>query len=467
MKFDIAVIGLSTMGGNLARNIANNGYKTAVYNRSHERTDGLIANHGSDNLQGFYSIEELVVSLSLPRKIIIMVKAGEPVDKVIESIIPFLDKEDIIVDCGNSYYEDTVRREKDLKEKGFRFIGCGVSGGEEGALNGPSIMPGGDQSAWKELKNILEAISAEDFSGGKCVTYIGNDGAGHYVKMVHNGIEYGVMQMMAEGYDLIRKLFDLNPEEIADIFAEYNKGKLKSYLFDIAGPVLSQKDDLSDDYLIDQIMDKAGQKGTGMWTAIEALKRGVALPSITESVFARVMSSEKDKRTKLSELYPQNKSKFIVPLKDFKIALENALYAGMLSSYAQGYDLIQKASDENNWGVDLSELSRIWQGGCIIRAEVLKLLASVYSNNKKNINLLEIPEIVEEFNKYIGSLRGVVANAAIYGIPAPSLTTSLTYFDYMTQKNSSANLIQGLRDYFGAHTYKRVDRDGDFHTDWN
>jgi len=285
--------------------------------------------------------------------------------------------------------------------------------------------------------------------------------------MVHNGIEYGVMQMMAEGYDLLRKLFNLNTAEISEIFDEYNKGKLKSYLFDISKSVLSQKDDLSDGYLLDNILDSAGQKGTGRWTAIEALKRGVALPSITESVFARVMSSEKTRRIELSKLYIKKESKFIVPIKEFKTALENALYIGMLSSYAQGYDLIQKASDENNWNIDLSEVSRIWQGGCIIRAEILKLLTDVYANSTKNISLLEIPEISKEFNKYIGNLRGVVANASIYGVPTPSLAVSLTYFDYMTQENSSANFIQGLRDYFGAHTYKRLDREGDFHTNWN
>jgi len=459
MKSNIGLIGLSVMGANLARNIANNNFKISVFNRTTKVTDEFIEKFGEENIKGSSSLEDFVNSIETPRKIIIMVKAGKPVDLVIDSLLPLLSKEDIIIDCGNSNFEDTIRREKSLEEKNINFLGCGVSGGEEGALNGPSLMPGGKEESYNQISDILKSIAAKDFAGNSCVTYLSTNGSGHYIKMVHNGIEYGIMQLMAEAYDLLRKVYKLKANEIADIFEKLNQGKLKSYLFEISVPVLRKQDD-NDSFLIDKILDSAGQKGTGKWTAIDALKRGVSASVISESVFARITSSFKEKRVELEKLYPKTDKKPEIELDEFVKILEDALFSGMLISYAQGFDLIKEACKEQNWSIDLSEVARIWQGGCIIRAEILKLLEQSFK--KGNVHLFEVQQL--RITDY--ELRELVKIGINHGVSLPSFFASISYFDAMTNTNSSANFIQGLRDYFGAHTFKRIDKSGDFHSDW-
>ena len=465
-KSEIGLIGLATMGANLARNIANNKFKISVFNRTTEKTTKFIAEYGNEYLVGQEELKDFVKSLKAPRKIILLVKAGWPVDAFIDKLTPLLDKGDLIIDGGNSNYKDTQKRTTALKEKGIEFLGCGVSGGEEGALNGPSLMPGGSKKAYNKVSKILNKIAAKDFNGNPCVTYIGNNGAGHYVKTVHNGIEYGVMQMIAEAYEIFRSVYKLKAPEIAKIFKNYNRGKLKSYLFEITSEVLDRKDQYKKGYLIDYILDKAGQKGTGRWTAIDALERAVALPTVTEAVFARITSGEKDTRKRLNKIYSKAKVKNKIPLNKFISKLGDALYAGMLSSYAQGYHLIQKTAAEEGWEIDLSEVSRIWEGGCIIRADILNFLHKAYAKNQ-NKHLFEIKDISNGMIKTIPKLREICGYAQSNGVAIPALSTSLAYFEMMTNENSSANLIQGLRDYFGAHTYERTDKKGSYHTEWN
>jgi 6-phosphogluconate dehydrogenase len=467
-KANIALIGLGTMGQSLARNIAGKGFKIAVYNRTAQTALDFNTAYGNENISHQPSLEDLVNSLEIPRKIILMVKAGNPVDAVISQLIPLLQRGDIIIDAGNSNYLDSVRRSKELDEIGLHFMGMGVSGGEEGALRGPSIMPGGKKEDYEALKPILEAIAARDFDGGPCVTHIGTDGAGHYVKMVHNGIEYGVMQLMAEAYQLLREAYELSPTEIADIFGKFNEGKLKSYLFDISVPILERKDEFNDGYLIDYILDKAGQKGTGRWTVIDALERGVSLPTISMAVFARNISARKDLRREFSQSYSKPKVSPETDLKTITPRLENALYAGMISTYAQGFQLINKAAEEQNWMIDLAEVARIWEGGCIIRAGLLKFLHEAFSQSDfKAVHLFTIEKVKTALKEHLESWRAVAAQSAELGIPMPAMTSSLTYFEEMTSEKTSANFIQGLRDYFGAHTYERTDREGVFHTPWS
>jgi 6-phosphogluconate dehydrogenase len=465
---EIGLIGLATMGANLARNISNKGFSICVYNRTTEKTEEFIEEFGNEKLTGATSLKKFVKSLKRPRKIILLVKAGPAVDAVIHQLTPLLSKEDLIIDSGNSNYIDTQRRIHQLSagRKPLEFLGCGISGGEEGALNGPSMMPGGSKSAYKKVAKIFKKVSARDFNDGPCITYIGDGGAGHYVKMVHNGIEYGVMQMIAEAYDIFRTVYKLPAPKIAEIFQKYNKGKLKSYLFEIASEVLAEKDPKKKGHLIDYILDKAGQKGTGRWTAMDALHHGVSLPTITEAVFARVTSGEKDLRKKLAKAYKKPAAKKSIPLSKFTKMLGDALYAGMLSSYAQGYHLIQKASDENNWKVDLAEVSRIWEGGCIIRADILNFLHQAYQKSKDPQHLFLIKSVSKDLPKNIPALRKTVAFVSESGVPIPALATALSYFEAMTQANSSANMIQGLRDYFGAHTFERIDKKGSFHQKW-
>lgn len=464
--YEVGLIGLATMGANLARNISGRGVRTVVFNRTAEKTREYIKEFGNDDLVGKEDLKSFVKALEKPRKIIVMVKAGEPVDEVIQLLLPHLEAGDSIIDCGNSNYLDTVRRAKELQEKEIHFVGCGVSGGEEGALNGPSLMPGGSDRSYEMLKPIWMKIAAKDFQGYPCVTHVGEDGAGHYVKMVHNGIEYAVMQIMAEAYDLLRKVYKLSPEKIADIFTKYGKGKLESYLFEIAVPVLRKKDKEKRGHLIDHILDKAGQKGTGKWTAIEGLDRAVGVSSISEAVFARVNSGEKDLRTRLAESYSQTSHKPEMKVKEFIEKLEAALYGSLLSMYAQGFELIKKAAEENNWNIDLSEISRIWQGGCIIRAKMLQFLTEMYKKAEGRPHLLEVHEIQESINEAFPDWRDIVSLSVQHGVPTPGLTSSLQYVDAMRSDQLPANLIQGLRDYFGAHTYERTDKPGNFHTKW-
>lgn len=471
MNAQIGIIGLAVMGANIARNIASREIEVSVYNRTTERMTELIEAHGNQYLRGYEELKDFVESIERPRAIIILVQAGPAVDAVIESLKPLLDKDDIIVECGNSYYKDTERRFNDLKELGINFFGCGVSGGEEGALRGPSLMPGGHKPSYERLKPILEAIAAKDFQGDPCVTYCGEGPAGHYVKMVHNGIEYGVMQLIAEAYQILKQHFDLSAKEIGDIFEHYNQGVLKSFLFEIAAEVLHQEDEFNEGYLIDYILDKAGQKGTGKWTAVDALDRGIPTPTITAAVDARIMSSFKDKRVELSKLFNSFELLDDWPLEQFAPVLEGALFIAMICSYAQGYHLIETASQEEGWGVDLSEASRIWQGGCIIRADILKIFTEAFINAKPGMHLFEIPEITQLLNpeddyKGYQNLRDVVILATESGVAIPCLSASLAYFDTMTKERCSASMIQGLRDNFGAHTYQRTDREGSFHTDW-
>lgn len=469
MTSRIGLIGLAVMGQNLARNIANHGFKISVYNRTTSTMEDFIAEHGSDTLVGQSELKDFVASLEKPRKILLMVKAGRAVDAVIDSLLPLLDKGDTIIDCGNSHFPDTIGREQELAGKGFHFFGCGVSGGEEGALNGPSLMPGGDPKVWKNLEPIFTAIAAKDFSGGPCVTYLGTDGAGHYTKMVHNGIEYAVMQMMAEAYDLLSKNFGLTAPEIADIFEPYNEGKLQSFLFEIAVPILRQKDDLADGYLIDKILDKAGQKGTGRWTAVEGLERGVDISTITQAVNARIVSSRKDFRVQLAQNYTNPSMSQTLPaesLKDIVPELEAALYAGMLVAYAQGFDLLRAAAEEMNWDLNYAEISRIWEGGCIIRAGILNTLHEAFLK-ANNAPLWEIESIQTDLQQAWVSLRTVNTLGIQSGTPMFCLGAALVSFEAMTSERTSANFIQGLRDNFGAHTYQRIDRAGTFHTNWN
>ncbi len=466
MSSHIGLIGLGTMGSALARNIANHKYSVVVYNRTTETTDEFIREYGNEFLQGKKTLPEFTGSLKNPRTILLMVDAGKPVDAVIESLKPLLSMGDLIVDCGNSNFTDTERRATELKKAGLLFMGWGVSGGEEGALRGPSIMPGGDKNGWQRVKPIFEAIAAQDFSGKPCVTYIGEGAAGHYVKMVHNGIEYGVMQLMAEAYDLLRTLYKMKAPEIADIFSHFQKGKLESYLFEIAIPVLKQKDDQAKGYLIDHILDKAGQKGTGKWTVIDAAERGIAIPSIAEAVFARVISSEKELRLTLSKQYKNKSTRPTISRTRFIKLLEEALFAAMISCYAQGFALISKTAHEKNWQIELGEIARIWEGGCIIRARLLKTIHEAYRSQNESTHLLAIPTIARPLKKSLTVLQEIVATGARGSVALPVFSTSLSYLIGMTTANGPANFIQGLRDYFGSHTYERTDQDGSFHTEW-
>lgn len=465
---DLGLIGLGVMGANLARNVESRGFSVSVYNRSSQKTEQFLIDYEGD-FTGFVDIKTFVASLKRPRRIMVMVKAGEPVDAVIKSLLPYMQKGDVIVDGGNSYYKDTCRREASLKKKGILFMGCGVSGGEEGALSGPSLMPGGSVQAWKAMKPIFTKIAAKDFSGGSCVTHVGADGAGHYVKMVHNGIEYAVMQLMAESYEILRKVYKLSPPQIAKLFAKYNRGRLKSYLFEIAVPVLTQKDELdrSSCCLIYHILDKASQKGTGKWASLDALERGVATTTMTEAVFARYTSSEKDMRRKLSKMYPDAKPKNKIALAEFEKILENALHSAMISSYAQGYHLISVAAKQEGWKIDMKEVSRIWEGGCIIRAKLLHVLSKSYGKTRnRSQHLFALPEIQKIMKKNTKDLRKLVSNMSENAIALPAFASALYYFEYITADHMPANFIQGLRDYFGAHTYERDDRAGVYHTNF-
>jgi 6-phosphogluconate dehydrogenase len=465
-KQQIGVIGLAVMGKNLALNIESKGYSVAVYNRSREKTDEFLKEAQGKNIVGTYSIEEFVNALEKPRKILLMVKAGAPTDATIEQLKPYLEKGDILIDGGNTYFKDTQRRNKELAELGIHFIGTGVSGGEEGALKGPSIMPGGQKEAHELVRPIFEAIAAK-VDGEPCTTYIGPDGAGHYVKMVHNGIEYGDMQLIAEAYFLLKHVLGLNAQELHEVFAEWNKGELNSYLIEITADIFTKIDEETGKPLVDVILDKAGQKGTGKWTSQNALDLGVPLPIITESVFARFISAMKDERVKASKLLSGPAVKpFEGDRSHFIEAVRRALYMSKICSYAQGFAQMKAASDEYNWDLQYGNIAMIFRGGCIIRAQFLQKIKEAYDRDSQLPNLLLDPYFKEIVENYQEALREMIAIAVMRGIPVPAFSSALAYYDSYRMETLPANLIQAQRDYFGAHTYERVDKEGIFHTEW-
>ncbi len=465
-KQQIGVIGLAVMGKNLALNIESRGFSVSVYNRSGGLTEKLLAEAEGRKLFGYYSIEEFVNSLEIPRRIIIMVKAGKPVDDVIDQLKPFIAAGDILIDGGNSFFKDTIRRNRQLESEGYRFIGTGVSGGEEGALKGPAIMPGGQRDAYELVEPVLTAISAK-VKGVPCCTYIGADGAGHYVKMVHNGIEYGDMQLICEAYSLLKNVLGLPVEELYNVFAEWNKGELDSYLIEITRDIFSKTDDETGKPMVDVILDKAGQKGTGIWTSQSALDLGISTPTITEAVFARCISAIKEERTAASKLLKgPSPSRFSGDAKEFVEDIRRALYASKICSYAQGFALLKGAAAEYGWALDYGAIAMIFRGGCIIRAQFLHKIKEAYDKNPALANLMLDPYFKEIIESYQSSWRKVISAAVNFGIPAPAFASALMYYDSYRSEKLPANLLQAQRDYFGAHTYERVDREGIFHYQW-
>lgn len=464
--YDLGLIGLAVMGENLALNIERNGHSVVVFNRSTAKVDEFIAQRGQGKrFGGAHSIEELVRMLKTPRKIILMVKAGEPVDNMITQIVPYLEEGDILLDCGNSYFEDTQRRFKELSAKGLRFLGVGVSGGEEGALNGPAIMAGGLEAAYKEVEPIFNQIAAH-VDGQACSFLFGSDGAGHYVKTIHNGIEYADMQLIAETYQLMKTALGLNTDDIGSIFKTWNQGDLESYLIEITGDIFDRKDKVTGLPLVEEILDKAGQKGTGKWTSQSALELGVPTPTITEAVFARCMSALKEERVHASKMMNGPDVSYAGDKTEFIAALHDALYSSKICCYAQGFALLKAASHEYHWNLNFGETAMVWRGGCIIRAQFLNRIKEAYTRNPALPNLMLDPYFLDILQNAQARWRLVIKTAKDLGIPTPALSASLDYFDSYRQANLPANLIQAQRDYFGAHTYERVDRSGVFHTDW-
>ncbi|WEG72692.1 NADP-dependent phosphogluconate dehydrogenase [Vagococcus intermedius] len=466
-KQQIGVVGMAVMGKNLALNIESRGYSVSIFNRTASRTEEVIAEHGDKKLVPTYTIEEFVTSLEKPRRIMLMVQAGDATDKTIQSLLPHLDKGDILIDGGNTFFQDTIRRNEELANSGINFIGTGVSGGEEGALKGPSIMPGGQKEAYDLVAPIFEKIAAVAEDGEPCVTYIGPNGAGHYVKMAHNGIEYGDMQLIAESYDILTKLLDLSVEECAEIFTEWNKGELDSYLIEITSDILTRKDDETGKPVVDVILDAAGNKGTGKWTSQSALDLGVPLPLITESVFARYISAMKDERVAASKIIPAPAVKaFEGDIKEFVEKVREALYFSKIMSYAQGFAQLRIASEEFGWDLEYGEIAKIFREGCIIRAKFLQKITDAYDRQADLKNLLLDDYFNDITQKYQQSVRDVVAVAIQAGVPVPTFSSAISYYDSYRSENLPANIIQAQRDYFGAHTYKRKDKEGTFHYDW-
>ena len=467
MTQSFGVIGLAVMGENLALNVERNGFPIAVYNRSREKTDEFMKTRAvGKNVKAGYTLEEFVGLLERPRKILIMVKAGAPVDAVIEQLKPLLDEGDILIDGGNSLFTDTARRAADLEGSKFTFIGMGVSGGEEGALNGPSLMPGGTLTAYKYLEPILTKIAAQ-VDDGPCVTYIGPGGAGHYVKMIHNGIEYGDMQLIAEAYDLLKNVVGLNGDEIAQTFTEWNKTEeLNSYLIEITADIFRKKDDDTGKALVEVIMDAAGQKGTGRWTVNDALELGVAIPTITAAVNARILSSIKLERVEAAKLISGPNVTFEGDRAEFINQVRDALYCSKICSYAQGMTLLSAASKSYGFTLDLAECARIWKGGCIIRAGFLDKIRAAFSADPQLTSLLLAPEFRDTVMSRQTAWRAVIMEAARSGIAVPAFSASLDYFDSYRRDRLPQNVTQAQRDFFGAHTYERIDKPGVFHTEW-
>jgi 6-phosphogluconate dehydrogenase len=467
---DIGLIGLAVMGQNLVLNMNDHGYKAAVFNRTTSKVDQFVDNQAKGTqIVGTHSIEEMCNLLKAPRRIMMMIKAGKVVDETIEQIVPHLAKGDIIIDGGNSLYTDTDRRTKELAAKGILFVGTGVSGGEEGARHGPSIMPGGNPAAWPHVKDILQSIAAKDLEGSPCCEWIGADGAGHYVKMVHNGIEYGDMQLIGEAYQLLKDGLGIGADELSRIVAEWNKSELDSFLIEITATIFSKKDD-DGQPLIDKILDTAGQKGTGKWTAISALDLGMPVTLIGESVFARCLSALKEERMRASATLsgPKQIDVTAEQKKDFVENVRRALYCSKIISYAQGYMLLRAADEERNWNLNMGAIALLWSGGCIIRSAFLGDIKKAFAKNAKLENLLVDDFFSTAINKYQMSWRRAQIHAIELGIPAPAFSTALAFYDGYRTKRLPANLLQAQRDFFGAHTYERIDKERGtfFHTDW-
>jgi 6-phosphogluconate dehydrogenase len=467
-RADIGVTGLAVMGRNLARNLAHHGYAVAAHNRTAGRTEQLIADHGHEGtFVPSFTSEKFVASLDRPRRIIVMVKAGAPTDAVVDELVPLLDAGDIVVDGGNAHFLDTRRREAALRERGLHFVGTGVSGGEEGALNGPSIMPGGSDESYAVLGPMLESIAAQ-VDGTPCCTHVGADGAGHFVKMVHNGIEYSDMQLIAEAYDLLRHGLGLSPAELADVFRSWNEGDLESFLIEITAEVLGHTDAATGQPFVDVVLDQAEQKGTGRWTVQTALDLGVPVTGIAEAVFARSLSGDAKLRQAARSLPGPGPDRRFEGDKDaFVDDVRRALYASKVVAYAQGFDQIVAGADEYGWTIDLGAMATIWRGGCIIRARFLDRIRAAYENQPDLPTLLADPYFTDAVTDAQEPWRRVVTTAAGLGVPVPGFSTALAYYDGIRRERSPAALIQGLRDLFGAHTYRRVDKDGTFHTLWS
>jgi 6-phosphogluconate dehydrogenase len=467
-NYDIGLIGLAVMGQNLVLNMNDHGYSVAVFNRTVSKVDDFVNNEAKGRtIFGAHTIQELCQSLKRPRRVMLMVKAGDTVDQTIDLLLPYLEPGDIVIDGGNSHFPDSNRRTKTLAEKGILFIGTGVSGGEEGARNGPSIMPGGNPAAWPHVKEIFQSIAAKVDDGTPCCDWVGEDGAGHYVKMVHNGIEYGDMQLICEAYQLLKDVLGLQPAELHEVFAEWNKGELDSYLIEITRDIFGK---LDDDGLpvVDKILDTAGQKGTGKWTCVSALDLGMPVTLIGEAVFSRCLSAMKDERVKMSKVLGGPAASAAADKAAFIEDVRRALYLSKIMSYTQGYLLLQEAAKEYKWNLNLGGIALMWRGGCIIRSRFLGKIKEAFDKNPQLVNLLEDEFFTRTVNEYQASWRRAILKAVECGVPTPAFTTALAFFDGLRTERLPANLLQAQRDYFGAHTYERVDRPrGEFfHTNW-
>ena len=463
---DIGLVGLAVMGENLVLNMVSKGFQVSVFNRTTARVDEFLAGQAAGKaVKGTYSLAELAASLERPRRIMLMVKAGKPVDEMIEQILPYLEQDDILIDGGNSFFEDTRRRFKALAVKGIRFVGMGVSGGEEGALKGPSLMPGGDEAAFREIAPLFTKIAAQ-VADGPCCSFVGPDGAGHYVKMVHNGIEYSDMQLIAEAYYILSKAGGLTAAELHEVFARWNEGPLDSYLIEITRDIMAVNDPETGKPLVELILDKAGQKGTGKWTSQSALDLGIPTPAITEAVFARCMSAVKEERVVAATVLKGPQGTWTGDRQQLIQAVHDALYASKICSYAQGFALLAAASKEYGWNLQFGEISLLWRGGCIIRARFLDKIRDAFAKDAKLANLMLDSFFASVLAESQAPWRLVLKTCRDLGIPTPAFNASLDYYDSYRQAVLPANLIQAQRDYFGAHTYERIDRPGTFHTEW-
>lgn len=467
-KPQIGVVGMAVMGKNLALNIESRGYSVAIYNRTGSKTEKVVADHPDKNLVPSYTIEDFVNSLETPRRIILMVKAGAPTDATIKSLLPHLDKGDVLIDGGNTFFQETMRRNEELDNSGINFIGMGVSGGEKGALEGPSLMPGGQKEAYDLVEPILKKIAAKAEDGEACVTYVGPNGAGHYVKMVHNGIEYGDMELIAESYNLMRNLLGLSNDEISDVFNEWKDGELKSYLIDITADILTRKDDLGTGKpIVDVILDRAGNKGTGKWSSQSALELGVPQSLITESVYARYISAMKDERVAASQVLPNPEFDLgDVNKKELVEKIRRALYFSKIMSYAQGFEQLRVASENYDWNLNYGDMAKIWREGCIIRAQFLQKITDAYEKNPELKNLMLDDYFKKIIEEYQNDVRDIAALAIKAGVACPGFSSAITYYDQYRSAHLPANIIQAQRDYFGAHTYERTDREGIYHYEW-